>query len=287
MNLQDVIHSDITIPSTPGIMPKLQNLLSRPDSDSHDIGAFLKMDVGLTTKVMRMANSSFYALTFPAQSIEEAINFLGFREVYRIVSVAATEDIMAQPLPSYQTAEGELLEHSVATARLMARFAKRNGTADPDSYYTIGLLHAIGKLVIDQCLLAHGLSFYTCQTSDYQDGSLPTISIADEKALLGFTHVDAGAALLQQWKFPSDIIDPIRCQFQPQQANAQSVAAYSLALSRYLAPALLHADPELIDPQAFPVETESLVGAALNPSVWPNLLRDCTKDLEELRALLA
>ena len=93
----------------------------------------------------------------------------------------------------------------------MERFARRSG-ADPDTAYTLGLLHAVGKLAINQ---------YLAEIKDLRSFA-PT---GDDVALVqwereqsGYDHAQVGGKLLQSWNFSQEVYGPIRHQLSPLEA---------------------------------------------------------------------
>lgn len=233
MQLEKVISEVVRLPSHPQILPKLQALLRDPDTDLDDIVKFLKVDVALTASILKLVNSTYYGLAAPAQGLDEAVSLLGFREVYHIASMAATKDVMNEALPFYNAKEGDLLRDSIATAQIMTAVADALRMRGADNYYTSGLLHGIGKIVINQYFEKRGLAVYS---GDHGVDSTPhEVTIEEEKDLFGFDHAEAGAALLMSWNFPDDIIVPIRCQHAPEQSVSHRTIATALAFSRGMA----------------------------------------------------
>jgi putative nucleotidyltransferase with HDIG domain len=228
ISLQQIVDGVVSLPPTPRILPKLQKLLRDPNSGIHDIISLLKVDAPMTAQIVRLSNSAFYNTGEPVTSLEEAVNRLGFREVYRVASVAAATQVMGEALPLYNMGKGELLEGSVSTAVLMVELSSRARRMDLDAAYTTGLLHGIGKVVINQYFIKHGLELYGNNAGEVVD-------IMWERKLLGFDHAEAGAAILQKWNFPDEIRVPVLAQLDPLKAPSMQAWACQLCLARSLA----------------------------------------------------
>lgn len=229
MEIRKVIEDLVEVSPAPRILPKLQRLLANPHTDIEDIVKLLKADVSITAQILKYANSGYYGFSQRVQSLDEAIGRLGFREVSRLVSVAVTKTAMRQALEFYNEEEGTLLTRSLACAHLMVHLSRyhRDGA---DVYYTTGLLHGIGKIVINQYFKKRGLSLYGGDS--YLLEPLPEISLADERRILEFDHAEAGAELLSLWNFPSEMITAIRWQYEPDQAIGVETMTHALAFSR-------------------------------------------------------
>ena len=225
MELSVVLNTVVELPPAPQILPKLQKLLRDMNSGLTDIVSLLKLDAGLTAQIVRMSNSAFYG-GVPVQGLDEAVNRLGFREVFRIVGLAATKQALGGALETYKMPKGELLEQSVAVAVAMTTIRTSRVKAEDDSRYTIGLLHALGKVVINQFFVKKGMEIYDLDADE-------DIDVKTERSILGFDHAEAGAAIMEKWKFSSEIHVTVACQYEPDKAGEHKETACLLALSRW------------------------------------------------------
>lgn len=282
MNLDTLISEVTDIPPAPQVIPRLQAILRDPSSDMTAVVECLKVDVSLSTKVLRFANSSYFAGSAAADGLEEAIQRIGFREINRLVSVATSKGILDKALPAYNAKEGELFETSLACAQIMHALA---GTREPektDSFYTTGLLQGIGKIVINQYLKSRGLSLYGGHDGTAE--SMEEISPEFETSVLGFNHADAGAALLASWKFPPEITEPICFQYRPNEAPTLKARALCLNFANSWAPAFREAGESF--PQQ-PEQTASPEILGLNEPDLHALLQTAFSQFQNLRRMLA
>ncbi len=274
ISLQQIVDGIVNLPPTPRILPKLQKLLRDPNSGIHDIISLLKVDAPMTAQIVRMSNSAYYNTGEPVQSLEEAVNRLGFREVYRISSVAAAQQVMGEALPLYNMGKGELLEGSVATAVLMVELCSRARRPDLDAAYTTGLLHSMGKVVINQYFLKHGLELYGNAAGE-------AVDILWERRLLGFDHAQAGAAILQKWNFPDEIRVPVLFQLDPLKAPSQQSVCCLLSIARSCAHTLRNLKAALPE-----LDPEVLSCAGIDDDKLGESLMDARAGLEEMDGLI-
>ncbi|MFO7724715.1 MAG: HDOD domain-containing protein [Oceanipulchritudo sp.] len=282
MHLDTLISEVSDIPPAPQVLPRLQAILRDPDSDMTDVVAFLKVDVSLSTTVLRFANSSYFAGSTSADGLEEAIQRIGFREINRLVSMASSKGILDRALPVYNAKEGELFETSLACAQIMHALGGALEPGKTDSYYTTGLLHGIGKIVINQYFKSHGLSLYGGH--DGTTESMEEISPDFENRVLGFNHADAGATLLAKWQFSPEITEPIRFQHRPAEAPVLPARAHCLHLANAAAPVFREAGGSFPDS---PLPSGADEAPGLDPESLQALLETAFAEFQDLRRMLA
>ncbi|HNX04737.1 MAG TPA: HDOD domain-containing protein [Opitutales bacterium] len=277
-SLEKILEGVVSLPPTPKILPKLQKLLRDPDSGIHEIISLIKVDAPMTAQIVRLSNSAFYSTGESVQSLEEAVNRLGFKEVYRVASVAAAQQVMGEALPLYNMGKGELLESSVSAAVLMVELGSRSRRVDLDAAYTTGLLHSIGKVVINQYFLKHGLELYGNSAGE-------TVDIMWERRLLGFDNADAGAAILTKWNFPEEIVQPVKFQLDPLKSSTCLATACQLAVARTLAPSLKARNGILPDVSKVRLDPEILEAGGLDTDKLIDAVADARAGLEEMDSL--
>ena len=91
--------------------------------------------------------------------------------------------------------------------------------------YVVGLLHAIGKVIIHSYILDHTSG--TTKFKSYKTG----LTVEDEVDILGFNRSEVAAALLKRWHFPESIYIPIQYQESPLEAPNYRQLTCLLALS--------------------------------------------------------
>jgi putative nucleotidyltransferase with HDIG domain len=137
------------IRTLPVVAMKVNDLINDPNSSSSDIAEVLKKDQVLTAKILRLVNSSYYAIPGGVTDVQRALAFLGFNtlaqlvlglSVYSIFSASDHEDFS---MP-------EFWRHALATAVCSEILAKRLKLPKPEEAFTCGLLHDVGKLVLNE-----------------------------------------------------------------------------------------------------------------------------------------
>jgi HD-like signal output (HDOD) protein len=228
MNIHQMIQDLKNLPPAPRVMPKLLNMLNDPNASSDDITALIQLDPGLTAKIIGTSNSVYYGGVGDIKDLNEAVCRLGFREIYRIVTNIYAKSFVGQKADTYLMDSEERWQNSVANGLVMELVSQRRVISDPATAYTVGLLHDIGKTVI------HELFADTYQrVYDLLDKVDMPVRDA-EQHILGVDFALAGAALLEAWDFPEEIVDPIRHQFEFEKSENSKLLAALLHVSKWV-----------------------------------------------------
>jgi HD-like signal output (HDOD) protein len=197
------------LPPTAQVLARLQSLLANPNSDLGDIATLLRLDAGMTTRIIKISNSTWYSRGSPCHTIEESVNRIGFREVFQVVSIAVSSALVAQPLAAYGRDAVATWRESVSCAFAGELIAECLGE-DTAASFMNGLLHAIGRQAFNRYASAAGRNF--------ADEGFPVEFSGGEFVMLGFTQADAGACMLKKWSFTAENIEPVRRQYDPLEA---------------------------------------------------------------------
>lgn len=151
--------------------------------------------MSLATRVLRLANSGFYAIPGGATSIERAVTVLGIDNVAQLVYAAAVfshYDLVSREPFSIR----EFWKHSLGVAMASETIARELGLKDPSLIFLSGLIHDIGKLVHFQ--LAKEEFMGICEYAKTE-----RITVLESENALGHPGHDAlGYELVRQWRMP-------------------------------------------------------------------------------------
>jgi putative nucleotidyltransferase with HDIG domain len=187
------------LPSLPTYFSVLREEANRRDASLGRIARIVEQDPALTAKVLQLVYSAFFGLGGGASSIEEAVGYLGIDVIRALVSSNSAFEVLG---PDDTGAAEALSRHSLLTGRLAARIAETT-TSDPKLAaiaLQAGLLHDIGKLVLDE------------------------------------KHEEVGAFLMGLWGLPDEIVDAIAFHHAPRESGQQE---FSPLTAVHIADALL------------------------------------------------
>jgi len=202
------------------IFGQLRGLLEDPTVGVDEIVRLIRLDPALTFHVIRLSNSIIFGLRDHNDSLENAVGRVGFHEIFRLVGLAATQEICQRDLPNYRMNAMRLWENSVATAAAAEVLAASVGS-DPGLAYTSGLLRTLGRVIIDGAASGHAYP-----------GEAEWPLVAEwEQATFGITSAEVTAILLEHWRFPVEIVDAVRDHFDPFGRPESNVGACVLNLA--------------------------------------------------------
>ncbi len=212
------------LPASPQIFTRLSLLLDDVNADIDKIVNLIGIDTGLTSRVLRLSNSVFFRGSNAVQSLDEAINRVGFREVHKMVGMAMTEQLFKDGLPAYRMDARQVWENSLATALAMETLARETG-GDEQAAYTLGILRQVGKLVLGRII------------EKEQPGAVCPDDIdllSWERARLCITSHEATAFILEAWKLPREACQAMRYQHAPEECYEGGAKGAQLHLAGWV-----------------------------------------------------
>lgn len=192
-------------------------LLEAPDVDVRELERLIATDQALTANLLHLANSAYFASSQPCTTVSAAIMRVGFKQLRSTLYSAAFSGTLSRRLAGYHLGPGELWRHSVAVAwaaRWLGQQVKLKGRgalspAELEELYIAGLLHDIGKLILNQYIRA---DYHTLMEQMSREGkSLVEI----EATTLGMDHAAVGAEMAYRWQLPPRLADIIGNHHSP------------------------------------------------------------------------
>jgi len=212
MTATEIISRVKELPMVPETARKLVTMLNQPDTHRDELISTLRCDNVLTAKLLRVCNSAHSGLKSPVSSIEQAVLLLGDNAIFRMVCAIGFGGAMGFALPSYAVEANGLWGHSLSTG-MGAEYlieVEAYGDFHPSVAFTAGLLHDIGKLVLNQIFTPK------CRAEIRVLISQNSLSrVEAEKVVLGANHAEVGACLLQKWSLPEIIIEAVANHHAP------------------------------------------------------------------------
>ncbi len=218
-----------TVRPIPQVALKVLRLIQDEACDISRIAEEVKKDQVLSAKTIQVCNSAIFAKPRDVVSLDHALVFLGKEQFIRLVISAAVKSYYEQCGNGYSLCKGGLYQHSIGTAMIAERIVGLTKTTSPANAYTAGLLHDIGKVVLDQFIAAA----YPMLYRDFQN--MGTDMIGAETKALGMNHIEAGGLLAEKWALPAPLSDVIRFHHTPE----KSAVDKKLTATIYLADLLM------------------------------------------------
>jgi putative nucleotidyltransferase with HDIG domain len=208
----DAIWDKAELPTLPTVYMNLQKIINSEDANASAVAKVIENDQSLALKVLRTVNSAAFGLRHSVDSIERAVALLGFDEVSNIVLAASVvrsfDNLAGRGIFSIE----KFWDHSMAVAvaaRVLAENTPRITREIKQSVFMGGLVHDIGKLVEYQLFNESFVNvLHTCRQDKL------TIH-QSEKKVMGFSHQDSGAYLLDKWNMPRNMVKAVELHHDP------------------------------------------------------------------------
>ena len=206
------------IPSLPQFVIDTLKKLDDPKSSAQDVADKLSRDEGLVLRILRLANSAYYGLPRRITGVSEAISLLGFKTVKSIVLAASVYKFMDGSFTGYALDRGELWKHSLSVAFASRYLAKKIKGLDDEEAYVAGMVHDIGKIVLnDYVRFGYGIIAMLVE-----DDQVPFMDA--ERQVLGFDHAQVGGLIMEQWNLPETYMLAARYHHSPWELPEESKA---------------------------------------------------------------
>lgn len=198
--INDVAGGRVELPTIPAVVQRLIAALRNPDVNSRTIGEELARDPVLTSKVLRLANSSFFGGQRSMASIDAAVSLIGTAALNRlIVACGVSSSFEAVPGIDLSLFWREAVLAASAAQKLAPRLQ-----ADPEEAYLCGLLHATGHLILCRSYPEIANAMFT-GFAPVRGAELCEI----ELSAFGIDHPEVGALWVESIKFPLSVAKAI------------------------------------------------------------------------------
>ena len=191
------------LPTLPTIVYELSRTINDPMSSTNDVEKIMANDLSLTTKVLKLVNSAYYAIPGGVSSLSRAIAYIGFDTVNQLVLSASILKALEVKGPQ-RFDVNEFWKHSIGVGIVSETIAKFVKHPTPTDLFTAGLVHDMGKIALFSVEPDAMLSIIAKATE-------ASCSYLDAESALGIpSHTVIGQALAKKWSLPLTIQSIIR-----------------------------------------------------------------------------
>lgn len=203
-NLEAIIGEIEELPTLHQVAVRILQIIDNPKSTVADINRVVTQDPALASKILKVVNSAYVGLTNKVSNLQQAIVLLGFNMIKGMALSVSVFDVFTETAEGDDLFRRDFWMHSIATAALCRQTAQKVGGADPEVAFVLGLIHDIGKLVLDIYAHEEWRQILTVVKSE----RVPFFQA--EKKVLETDHADLGSWLAQNWKLSDDLVLGIR-----------------------------------------------------------------------------
>ena len=170
-------------------------------------------DQALTANILKICNSPYYGFAQRVSNLSQGIVLLGLNTIKRILISLSFKDVLTPSINGYSLKQGEFFKHALGCAFMAEVIAKEKQYPEPEVVFTAGLLHDVGKIILDQ--VAAG-KFHLVMRKVLGEKK-PFLEA--EKEILGYTHSQVGEMVAQQWHLPEILTEAIAFHHTPEQGQ--------------------------------------------------------------------
>lgn len=229
-DLRKKIEHISSLPTLPGVLQLVCTMVEEEGSSVNQIAEVISRDQVLSAKLLRMVNSPFYGFPGRISTVTHALVLLGFNVVKGLVISASVFENLGGEMRG-------LWQHSLGTALLSRRLALELRLPEPEQIMIAGLLHDLGKLVLNQTV------------PEYYQASREHAQIIQchigqaEREVFDTDHAEVGAWMAQRWHLPESLCTVLRYHHEPSMAIEARKMTAVVHVADLLARSMDYGDP--------------------------------------------
>lgn len=263
--------------SLPEIYSRVTRVIEHPNSSSEEIAKVVMEDPGLSTRLLKLVNSSLFSFPGEIDTISRAIALVGTQQLRDLATAACVIEMFEDVTTDFANMQG-YWNHCLGTAvcaRLLASYCEEENI---ERCFVAGLLHDIGSIVI---YLRGGKRLKRLISRCQKDKQLITTA---ERATFGFDHTDVGRELLALWGLPDVLQEAVNSHHVPSRAKRFPRVACITHIAEFLVEAreLGSSGEHMVSS----VSESAWLELGLSTDFLPLLYQDLESQWEESRATL-
>jgi putative nucleotidyltransferase with HDIG domain len=213
----DVQQAIASVRPIPQVALRVLRIVQEEAYDIEKIAEEVKKDQVISAKTIHLCNSALFSKRREVMTLDHALVYLGQELFVKLIISAAVQSYYDQCGNGYSLCKGGLYHHAIGTAMTAEKIAEMAGHVNPGIAYTAGLLHDIGKVVLDQYIV----DAYPMLYREFQNRQSEMIDV--EFRILGMDHTRVGEILAKTWFLPDELTDAIRYHHQPEESPVGTV----------------------------------------------------------------
>src|SRR5579871_588852 len=197
------------------------------DTAGMEMEKAIVIDPGFSSRILIHANSAAYGLPRKLVSIKEAIAFLGYRAIRNAAMTVGVFDLFIGKNDKASLRRRTWWRNSLDTAVCARWLAKELGAGFPEEAYTCGLLHLLGRTLLDKL----GTPDYA-EVEALLDGGMELLQA--EECIFGVDSVALASGAVLRWGLPEELAVGLRYLGPPENGEVPPLCAVT-ALADYIA----------------------------------------------------
>ncbi len=217
---------DLRLPSPPTVLSRLLTMLAEDRSSAVELADVILEDPGLTTRILRVANSPFYNFSNKIETVSHAIALLGCQSIRILCASESFMAIFPRRKGNFTLLFQNYCQHSLTTALLAKILAEEMAVqVESEKVFIAGLLHDIGKPVLWYNFLDQAAVYHDLRARGLSEREAERLSY-------GVDHAEAGAWVAGEWGLDSELAKAMARHHERQYAGdrieGKALSEYSL-----------------------------------------------------------
>ena len=275
--LRQILHELDEISTLPQVAMRVVEVANDPQSGAADLKAVLEGDPVLAARLLKCVNSSAYAVRGEIGNLQQAVAYLGVKQVRNLALTAGVSQLFAEESSVGSYRRSALWRHMVSVGLYARLIAKSVAFPDFEDVFLAGLMHDIGIILEDQFEHDRFRLIVRQSTESYRPLT------ENEREYFDFDHTTLGAEVAQRWRFPKAVEAAIRNHHDPiDNSPADELPACFVAIANYVCSIkeITSVGPNLVRP----VELKE-IGVTLSVEDLIRISRDFNDELASHDAL--
>ena len=225
--IKKIANKVMGLPTLPTVVSKMIDMVDNPNTSAGSLAALISTDQALTARILKMANSAYYGFSREISTVNMAIVVMGFNAVKEMGLSLSVFDMFKDMPESNNFDVTAYWQHCAAVGVASKLMTKKYKPAIAGEVFVAGLLHDIGKVIINQYLPKE---YQEIADSYRETGDLT----AAEIDWVGVAHGEIGGWLADRWRFPQVISDIIQFHHKPWESKKDPVLSAIVGLADHL-----------------------------------------------------
>lgn len=231
LDAERIVTNVLKVAALPAVAMKFSEAIRNPLTSNQDLENIVSEDSALAAKVLMIANSALFNFPSKIDTISNAITIIGHKQLSEII-LSCSIVAMFKDIPQDVIDMEQFWRHSIAVATAARILASSRREQNIEKFFTAGLLHDIGKLIIFVEAPKYAVEVLKqCKEKN-------ELMYKIEKEVLGFDHAKLGAMLLKKWKLPESVVSAVYYHHMPTVASGNVITPSVIHIADILTHAL-------------------------------------------------
>ena len=213
-HIKSVVQRIVGLPTLPTVVSKMLRMVGSSRTSADTLARLIETDQALTAKLLKTANSAYYGFSKEISTVNMAIVVLGFDRIKDIIfGISVADAFKDSNRGAVNFDVVKFWEHSAACGVAARMLSKASGSRYSGEAFVAGLLHDMGKMILNQYFGAELAEVMRIASSGEKEID------AAEVEVIGIGHGQVGAWLAERWNLPTIISDSVKYHHDPWNAE--------------------------------------------------------------------